>query len=116
MIYAAIQTLQEELDLFGVEYYRAGINPEHFNVIPADPVPIKPSDSRARRFMRNYGTTAYELDAFHPEQLQQLVKDSIIKFTDMKAYEENLHQEEKDQIDIDFLKDGVIEFVSGFMD
>lgn len=114
MIYAAIQTLQEELDLYGVEYYRVGINPEHFNMIPADPVPLKPGDSRSKRFIKNYGPTAYELDAFHPEQLQQLVKDAIIKFTDMEAYEENLRQETRDQDDIDFLKDKVIKFVNDF--
>ena len=111
MIYAAIQTLQEELGLTHVNYYRAGINPEHFSTIPADPVPIKPKDTRSKRFIKNHGTAAYELDALHPEQLQKLVRGSIVQFTDMDAYEENLLQEEKDHDVISDLKCDVMEFV-----
>lgn len=110
MIYAAIQTLQEELGLSRVNYCRVGINPEHFNAIPADPIPIKPSDPRAKRFVMDYGSTAYELDAFHPVQLQQLVKDAIIEFTDMNVYEQNLRQEQKDRGMINELKSDVMDF------
>ena len=102
MLYAALQTIQDELGLWGVEYYRCGINPNQFDDIPADPVPIKPADTRAKGFIREHGTTAYELDAFHPEQLQALVRKSIENFTDMAAYEEN---EDKEQDDLDYLED-----------
>ena len=108
MIYAAIQTLYEELDLTNVDYYRVGINPEHFNAIPAEPIPIKPKDSRSKRFVVDHGSAAYELDAFHPEQLQKLVRDAIVKFTDMIAYEENLHQEQRDHNVIGELKEDLI--------
>lgn len=111
MIYAAMQTLQKELYLTHVDYYRVGINPEHFDMILADPVPIKPKDTRAKRFIKNHGSTAYELDALHPEQLQQLVKDAIVKFTNMTAYEENLRQEKKDHGTIDELKYDVMDFI-----
>jgi hypothetical protein len=89
MVYAAVQTIEKELALKGVEYYRCGINPEHFNQLNKDPVPIKPSDSRAKKFIAEHGTTAYELDAFHPEALMELVKDSIETFTDMEILEAN---------------------------
>jgi hypothetical protein len=96
MIYAAMQTLTEELGLYKVQYYRAGINPEHFEMIPADPVPTKSKDSRSRRFTEQYGFTAYELDAFHPNQLQQLVRESIGAFTDMTEFDENAEKEKSD--------------------
>jgi Fe-S-cluster formation regulator IscX/YfhJ len=111
MIYAAMQTLIDELDLYGAEYYRAGINPEHFHMIPADPVPLKPKDSRTRRFVKEYGKTAYELDAFHPEQLQGLVRESIKAFTDMTKYEENEGQEFLDGAIISEIKDETLDFV-----
>jgi len=70
MIYAAMQTLQDELDLdlSQVIVDRCGINPAHFSMLPEnpDPVPIKKTDTRAGRFMAAYGSTCYELDAFHP--------------------------------------------------
>jgi hypothetical protein len=107
MPYAAIQTLEEELDLCGVEYYRGGINREHFKLIPADPVPIKPKDSRAKRFIQRHGRTAYELDALHPLQLQQLVRESIAHFTNMDEYKRNEEQGEIDQDEIIRLREGV---------
>ena len=70
MIYAAMQTLHDELGLDGVDYYRCGVNPEHFGMILKNPVPIKESDSRSKDFIKKHGTTAYELDALHPEQLK----------------------------------------------
>ena len=97
MIYAAMQTIHDELGLSGVEYYRCGVNPEHFGMIRKNPVPIKDTDSRAKSFVKRHGTTAYELDAFHPEQLKTLVRDSIIKFTDMTAYDDNKEQEGDDR-------------------
>ena len=96
MIYAAMQTIHDELELTGVEYYRMGVNPEHFGMITKNPVPIKDTDSRSKSFVERHGSTAYELDALHPEQLKTLVRESIIKFTDMTAYDGNKEQEEED--------------------
>jgi hypothetical protein len=111
MIHAAMQTLTDELDLYGVQYFRAGINPEHFGMIQANPVPIKSGDTRSRRFINQYGKTAYELDALHPEQLQKLVRESIEAFTDMSEYEENAEKEEFDIDTIEELKDDVLEYI-----
>lgn len=114
MIHAAIQTLQDELDLFGVEYYRCGINPDQFGDIPADPIPIKPSDSRAKKFIEQHGTMAYELDAFHPVQLEALVGRSIETFTDMEAYEANAEREIEDWDELDKLKQYVIDGIQDY--
>jgi len=85
MPYAAAQTLQDELGLAGFEIHRMGINPDHFADIQANPVPIKQTDSRSKAFVAQYGDTAYELDAFHPEDLEVLVRESIRQFTNMDA-------------------------------
>ena len=53
MLRAAAQTIQEELGLSGIEYHRIGINPEHFDMVPADPLKAKPTDSRAKKFIEN---------------------------------------------------------------
>ena len=116
MIFAAMQTLEDELDLCGVRYVRAGINPEHFDIIPADPVPIKSSDSRSIKFTEQYGPVAYELDAFHPEQLQSLVEESIIQFTDMDEFTENSEKEEIDRDKINELKEEVTGYVESWVE
>ena len=111
MIYAAMQTITDELDLDMVRYIRAGINPEHFGMIQANPVPVKLSDTRSRRFIKQYVEIAYELDAFHPEQLQKLVRTSIEAFTDMSEYDENAAKEELDIEVINELRDDVGEYI-----
>jgi hypothetical protein len=111
MILAAMQTLTEELDLYGVTYHRCGINHEHFDMISADPVPLKPDDSRTKKFVEKYGKTAYELDAFHPLQLQDLVRESIRGFTDMGVYAENAEQEYDDDDTIDEFKEEVLAYI-----
>jgi len=89
MLPAMVETISKELGLEGVEYYRCGINPYHFSKIQANPIPIKPGDTRSKKFVEKYGTTAYELDSFHPLELQDLVRNSIIQFTDMEEVKRN---------------------------
>jgi hypothetical protein len=114
MIYRAIQTLQDELELSGVDFYRCGINPNQFEFLNANPVPVKKTDKRAKSFVEKYGETCYELDAFHPMQLQNLVRDSIIEFTDKDILEEDLANEEADQRVLADLKAEVRETVREF--
>lgn len=115
MLPAAVQTLEDELGLYGVDYYRCGINPEHFDRIPADPVPIKPTDSRSKSFVERQGTTAYELDAFHPLELQRLVRESLEHFTNMEAHLEDKEQEEQDYVGLVRLKMAVENVVNNRM-
>jgi hypothetical protein len=51
------------------------------------------------------------LDAFHPEQLQKLVRTSIEEFTDMSEYDENAAKEELDIEVINELRDDVGEYI-----
>ena len=111
MLIAAMQTLSDELGLTGVDYYRCGINPEDFPTIDAAPVPIKPKDSRAKKFIERYGPTCYELDAFHPVELQNLVERQIRRFTDLDAVACNCDGEEQDKNFIARVKEKVEDFV-----
>lgn len=97
MIHSAIQTLSDDLGLCGVDYYRCGINPEHFYMIEADPVPLKVTDSRTQEFIKQHGQTCYELDAFHPVELEELVEKSIIHFTNVESIVCNLEIEIHEQ-------------------
>ena len=99
--------------LIGVDYYRCGINPEHLDMIQANPVAIKPTDTRAKRFIKEHGNIAYELDAFHPEQLEQLVYQSIEVFTDMESVEDDREMEVEDLIELEDIKEKVMDAVYG---
>lgn len=115
MIYAAVQTLEDELGLVGVDYYRCGINQDHFDSIPADPVPIKPTDKRTKRFIELYGTTCYELDALHPRDLQALVEDSILTFTDIDIAKELYQQEGQDRAKLAGVKRQIVPIIKEYL-
>lgn len=113
MMYAAMETIEIELGLSGVEFYRCGINPEHFNEIPSAPVPIKGKDPRTGQFIEEHGTAAYELDAFHPERLQMLVRDSLIAMTDIDQYLTQIEQQKEDLLKIANWRESVRENGAG---
>lgn len=81
-------------------------------MIPADPIPLKPGDPHTRRFIRDHGTTAYELDAFHPTELQKLVRISLMAFTDMLQYEENIEKELDDIDTLEVLRVDVEDYIN----
>lgn len=114
MLYAAMQTFEGELFLDGVEYYRCGINPEHFQYLHASPVPIKYTDTRARRFVQKHGDTAYELDAFHPRVLKELVRDSIREMTDMEIVRQQERIEKRELKKADWM-DRYLETTKDFL-
>lgn len=96
-----------------MNFYRCGINPEHFHLLQEnpDPVPIKSKDSRAKKFVERYGTTAYELDAFEPDDLKKLVEDSILEFTDMDAVLNDKEEEQRDSEMLEQVKQETVSFM-----
>lgn len=115
MLYATIQTLHDELGLRGVEYHRCGINPEHFDMVDADPVPLKDGDKRAKPFIKKYGHTCYELDALHPHDLEELVRQSLIRFTDMEARACNFEIQKRDLEFIAGVRDDVQDYIDNMV-
>jgi hypothetical protein len=111
MLYSAMQTLGDELGLAGVDYYRCGINPEHFAGLEADPVPLKDTDSRAKKFIKQHGRTCYELDAFHPVELQNLVEKHIRRFTDIEKVSCNYQIQGEERDYLNDLKSQITVFV-----
>jgi hypothetical protein len=113
MVYSAMQTLADDfdLDLSKVHFERCGINPEHFSKLHCDPVPIKPTDSRTKSFIKKHGETCYELDALHPRDLQELVRTDIERFTDMNQITCNLDIQKQEREFIGNLKRDAEKFI-----
>ena len=111
MLHAAKQTIETELGLYGVEYYRAGINEDHFNMIPVNPVPPKMTDTRSEKFIDEYGPDCYELDALHPNELQKIAEAAIVELSDMEIYEKHYEKEVDESIKIEDLRYEIIDFI-----
>jgi hypothetical protein len=116
MLYSTMQTLGDELGLAGVDYSRCGINPAHFAGMEADPVPLKETDSCAKKFIEKHRRTCYELDGFHPIDLQNLVEKHIRRFTDIEKVICNYQTQGEERVFINNLKSQLTDFVEELLE
>ena len=72
---------------------------ERFNV-PSD-VEAKPSSTNYRRFVREHGTAACELEAVPPARLQRMLRDAIESVLDLDAFKAEQEREREDAKEID---------------
>ena len=70
-----------------VEVIRCGLNPNQAGELHADPVGIKGEPEQKKRFIREWGPKAYELDAIPPLEFEQLIYNSLAEYTDMEVLE-----------------------------
>jgi hypothetical protein len=68
--------------------------------IPSD-VEAKPSSTNFQRFVKEHGTSACELEAVPPKQLQQMLRDAIESVLDLDAFKAEQDQERADALEID---------------
>lgn len=113
MLEASIQTLEDELDLYDVEFKRVGLNPEHIEQynLPSDPEAAKLSDPRYRKYALRYGHVAVELDAVHPSDLEGMIRNSIVNELDMEDFQAQRIQEQEDIAVVRTLRREVTEVV-----
>jgi len=102
MFEAAQQTLEDELDVIGVNFIRVGLNPEHVvaHKLPNNPDALKWTDVRAKGYVKRFGEIAVELDALHPAVLEAMAKEAIEDQFNMELFEEQREVEamEREQI------------------
>ena len=115
MLEATIETLEDELDLYGVEFKRIGLNPEHIKQynLPVDPTAAKKTDPRYEKYVEQYGKVAIELDALHPATLKDMIRKSIESEIDMDLFEEQQDKEEEEDDRLDEIRDKVYEAING---
>ena len=115
MLEATKETLETELDLYGVEFKRIALNPEHIKKynLPADPTAAKVTDPRYKKYVEQYGRVAVELDALHPAMLKEMIRQSIEAEIDMNLFEEQQEQENEDDERLEEIRDKVYEAING---
>ncbi|TSA06547.1 MAG: hypothetical protein D4R73_11140 [Deltaproteobacteria bacterium] len=99
MFEATRQTLEEEMNLFDVEYIRVALTPEQVAAyeLPSDPAAVKLSDRRLKAYVRRFGMVAVELDALHPQTLQEMAVEAIESQFDMDLFMEHREVERQER-------------------
>lgn len=100
MLPAMLETLQREMNLGDlVTGVRCALKLDQVNFynLPKNPDALKPTDTRAKKYMKLFGDLAVELDALPPAELEALVKKAIEDNIDISLY---TAQQQQAKVDI----------------
>lgn len=89
---------------------------DHFEIVPIaltrdqideyDPPenPAKRTDPRAKEFIRNHGSSSWEVDALRPEVLNSILTNNIVSRIDLSIYKKIIKEEKKDRVNLEKIK------------
>jgi hypothetical protein len=102
MLKASLTTLKDEMGLQQLDHRTVALTLEQVEQydLPLKYDAVKPSDPRYKSYVKRFGSTAWELDALHPNDLKRIAEQAIREVLDMDAfeYEQALEQKDKDRI------------------
>jgi hypothetical protein len=78
----------------GIEVNRIALNMDQIEEYEPPPNPAKFTDSRAEKYVAEYGTQSWELDALPPDVLDTLITDHIDRYVDIDLYNEAVEAED----------------------
>jgi hypothetical protein len=82
--------IRERVSLFAeteIEVIRVAMNMDQIEEFDLPPQPAKVTDSRAKDYIDQFGDSSWELDAFDPATLSNMVRDAIIPYRDEDEWE-----------------------------
>lgn len=79
------------------DWERRGLLTEDFERFDLVNVPVKPTDSRARRYLDEHGDRAAELDALRPDELRARIRTAITEHVDPEQWAANQRAEDAER-------------------
>ena len=107
MLPAILDTLQNEMKLGDqVQGIRVALTKGQVAQfrLPTSPDAIKKRDTRAKKFVQEFGDVAVELDALPPLTLEQLIREAIENNLDMSKFEAESVREEEERNRLETLR------------
>jgi hypothetical protein len=91
--------IDDRLALFmgGLEVNRIALNMDQIEQYDPPPNPAKITDSRAKRYIEEFGDESWELDALEPSVIDALIDEQIQQIIDIDLWEEVCEAEEKER-------------------
>lgn len=98
--------IQERLDLFGANVYvkRVALTMQQIQTYNPPPNPAKITDSRASKYIDQFGNESWELDALEPKVITDLIKNEVTAYRDDGIYEAVCHREQKEKNELKMLE------------
>jgi hypothetical protein len=81
--------------------------------LPNDPDALKPTDTRAAAFIKRYGRYSVELDALHPQTLQEIIRGAIEKHIDTDFVEQQREVEALERAKLEAIRADIEKVLHG---
>ena len=115
MLPSMLQTLYDEMGVCQeiLQGDRIALLPEQIEQhdLPSSPDAVKLGDTRAKKFIEQYGSQAVELDALPPEVLMDILENAIREKLDLSKFDEEIQQQKHDRQQIQAVRDKVLEVI-----
>jgi hypothetical protein len=102
--------------LFGtpVRFIRLALNMNQIEEHKPPPNPAKVTDSRYKQYVRDFGSSCWELDALPPEVLDNLISEELKKWIDVEQWELD---KKKERVQIEFIEEAANNYgrVKGYL-
>ena len=98
--------IRARLEKFGssARVNHIALSMDQINEYDLPPNPAKKTDPRSRKYYETHGKHSWELDALDPDTLVRILESHILKYLDVKKYNEALRREQREK---DELEDAV---------
>jgi hypothetical protein len=100
---------QDRLSMFTgvrVMVVRLALNMDQVERYNPPPNPAKLSDSRAGKYIEEFGDSSWELDALEPEVIAELIRENILRIRDESLWAAALHREAAEREEIETMIGG----------
>ena len=78
-----------------IEVKRLALNMPQIEQYTPPPNPAKITDSRAEKYIEEFGAESWELDALEPAVIAQLIRDAVMEVRDQDQWDEAVEKEEE---------------------
>jgi hypothetical protein len=97
--------IQDRLDMFDADVYvkRIALTMEQIRKYNPPPNPAKITDSRASKYIEEYGDESWELDALEPRVITDLIKNEVTAYRDDELYQAICDKEEQEKSELQML-------------
>lgn len=102
-----------------VELRRLALNYDQIEEYNPPPNPAKMSDGRAPKYVAEYGSSSWELDALDPDVIETLIREAVTPYINKTKWKEALAAEQEGQNTLEKCSDNwpeVVELLNGIDD
>lgn len=98
--------IQERLDLFGADVYvkRVALTMNQIQTYNPPPNPAKITDSRASKYIDQFGDESWELDALEPKVITDLIKKQVTMYRNDDIYRAVCDKESREKEELKMLE------------